>query len=80
LCECVQLVQSTSESAALIEDIELLHIDGNHSETTSLIDVTKWVPQVKKGGIIIFDDVNWVTTGPSPSTWRRTDWRSYPSR
>jgi len=58
----VSLIRKTSESAAPIQNIDMIHIDGNHSEETSLIDVTKWVPLVRSGGIIIFDDVNWVTT------------------
>lgn len=59
----ISLIRSTSLNAEPIADIDVLHIDGNHSEETSYIDVTKWVPLVKKGGWIIFDDVNWSTTG-----------------
>lgn len=58
----IELIRSTSENAQIIRRIDMIHIDGNHSEKTSYNDVTKWVPQVKKGGIIIFDDVNWSTT------------------
>lgn len=63
LNDYIQLIKKTSEEAEAIEEIDLLHIDGNHSEKTSLIDVTKWVPFVRSGGLIIFDDVNWHTTG-----------------
>lgn len=58
----IQLIRQTSEDAEPIENIDILHIDGNHSEQASYIDVIKWVPLVKKGGLIIFDDVNWSTT------------------
>jgi len=58
----VSLLRVTSERCPEIPNIDLLHIDGNHSERTSFIDVTKWVPLVKAGGYIIFDDVNWSTT------------------
>lgn len=58
----IELIQATSEDAEPIGPISLLHIDGNHSEKTSFIDVTKWVPLVEKGGLVIFDDVNWSTT------------------
>ncbi len=58
----LELIRSNSEKADPIFDIDLLHIDGNHSEKASLIDVIKWVPLVRTGGVIIFDDVNWVTT------------------
>jgi predicted O-methyltransferase YrrM len=59
----IQLVRSSSEAAEPIANIDLLHIDGNHSEKTSLYDVCKWVPLVRSGGIIIFDDTTWGTTG-----------------
>lgn len=59
----IELIRKTSANAEPIYDIGLLHIDGNHSEESSYLDVVKWVPLVKKGGIIIFDDVNWTSTG-----------------
>jgi|GEM_PF-1461389 len=62
LANYIELIRATSESCRPIENIEILHIDGNHSEKTSLYDVLKWVPYVKKGGLIIFDDIDWVTT------------------
>lgn len=59
----VTLVRSTSIDAPPIFDIDVLHIDGNHSDETSFIDVTKWVPLVKSGGFIIFDDLDWTENG-----------------
>lgn len=59
----VELIRSTSADAPLLQDIDILHIDGNHSDETSYIDVTKWVPQVRNGGFIIFDDINWSENG-----------------
>jgi hypothetical protein len=44
------------------ESIDFLHIDGNHSEGASLFDVTHWLPKVKKGGVICFDDAWWAST------------------
>jgi predicted O-methyltransferase YrrM len=58
----IELVRCTSESAPAIAEIDILHIDGNHSEKTSLYDVGKWVPLVKSGGLIVFDDTTWGTT------------------
>lgn len=58
----IELIRATSEDCRPIENIEILHIDGNHSEKTSLYDVLKWVPLVKRGGLIIFDDIDWATT------------------
>lgn len=59
----IELIQSTSADASPIYDIDILHIDGNHSEPTSYFDVTKWVPFVKQGGWIIFDDMSWSENG-----------------
>lgn len=69
----VELIRATSLEAPLIEDIDMLHIDGNHSDVTSYIDVTKWVPQVRRGGWIIFDDINWSENGKN-TTQRAVDY------
>jgi predicted O-methyltransferase YrrM len=57
----IELIKTTSEKAPLIENIDILHIDGNHSEKASMLDVHKWIPLVRKGGLIIFDDLDWLT-------------------
>lgn len=42
--------------------IDFLHIDGNHSEECSTFDVNNWVPLVREGGAVWFDDTDWETT------------------
>ena len=69
----IQLIRTTSEKADLIYDIDILHVDGNHSDNTSYLDVTKWVPLMKKGGWIIFDDMTWHENGKY-TTARAVDW------
>lgn len=64
----ITLVQATSADAPAIANIDILHIDGNHSNDASYFDAIKWVPLVRRGGIIIFDDLTWGTTE------RATDW------
>lgn len=65
----IQLIRATSLDAVIpANEIDFLHIDGNHSEETSMIDVMKWVPLVRKGGLIIFDDLDWKTTA------KATEW------
>jgi len=59
LTQRITLVRSSSEDAAPIENIDMLHIDGNHSPEASYIDVTKWAPLVRSGGIILLDDITW---------------------
>lgn len=52
------------------ESIDLLHIDGNHSEALSFKDATLYLPKVKVGGIIVFDDI-WWTEGDNNVTTRK---------
>lgn len=59
----ILLIRNSSENAPIISNIDILHIDGNHSEKTSFADVTKWVPLMKPGGWIIFDDMTWAEDG-----------------
>lgn len=73
LTEQIELLKTTSEAAAPIHNIDILHIDGNHSDVTSYLDVTKWVPYVRPGGWIIFDDINWNDDGNN-LTVRAVDW------
>ncbi len=44
------------------ESIDILHIDGNHTEENALADVLMYLPKLKKGGYLWFDDVNWTST------------------
>jgi hypothetical protein len=39
--------------------IDILHIDGNHSELLSFQDAKLYLPKVKINGYIIFDDIWW---------------------
>ena len=39
--------------------VDILHIDGNHCEKMAYEDSVNFLPKVKVGGHIFFDDVNW---------------------
>lgn len=58
--------KKTSEEA--LEDIkslgaiDFLHIDGNHSEEVSCLDVDNYLPLMRPGGQVWFDDVDWEST------------------
>jgi len=39
------------------ESIDLLHIDGHHSETAARHDLESWLPQLRAGGILLLHDV-----------------------
>lgn len=63
LMHCCALLRTSSEHVShLFPQIDVLHIDGNHSETTSVRDVRLYAPRVRAGGYIIFDDANWPST------------------
>lgn len=57
-------------STFLNGSIDLLHIDGNHSEELSYKDATLYLPKVKSGGFIFFDDIYW-TEGDNYATTRK---------
>lgn len=62
--QCVVLRMTASMALNMFADesIDILHIDGNHTEEVALSDAMSYLPKVKKGGYIWFDDVNWPTT------------------
>lgn len=39
--------------------IDLLHIDGNHTEKIALTDVINWLPKLRPGGYLFLDDISW---------------------
>lgn len=58
----VRILNTTSQRAsAMFHDgeVDMLHADGNHSEETSLRDVRLWLPKVRSGGTVIFDDTEY---------------------
>lgn len=62
------IMRMSSEQAYVFfedESVDFIHIDGNHSEQAALFDVEHWLPKIKKGGIICFDDAWWKSTQPA---------------
>lgn len=51
----------------LFPNIDLLNIDGCHSESASCRDVTNYLPRVKHGGYILMDDCDWQSTQKAQS-------------
>lgn len=62
---CMLIRDKAEHVVDLFEDgsIDLLHIDGNHSEALSYKDAVLYLPKVKIGGVIYFDDVDWREEG-----------------
>jgi predicted O-methyltransferase YrrM len=62
----VEVYKTTSKEASknfLPYSIDLLHVDGNHSEEQSYEDVCLYLPLVRKGGFVVFDDLHWTDNG-----------------
>lgn len=74
LIDQIQLIKGTSKDVDPIYEIDILHIDGNHTDEASYLDVTKWVPLVKQGGLIIVDDLTWSENGITSSQERSLQW------
>jgi hypothetical protein len=53
-------IRANSENAIKeIDFIDVLHIDGNHSEIVSTLDVRLYLPKVRSGGYIWMNDSTW---------------------
>jgi len=56
---CVTIKETSASAASRISAIDILHIDGDHSEASSFFDASTYLPKVKHGGYIWFDDTDW---------------------
>jgi predicted O-methyltransferase YrrM len=62
----VRVIEAPSgRAASLFDQIDFLHIDGSHSVINAAEDVILYARKVRSGGIVVFDDVNWQSTGPA---------------
>jgi len=53
-------IRATSENAVSeIDEIDILYIDGNHSEEVTKLDVELYLPKVRSGGYIWMNDAQW---------------------
>lgn len=59
---CVIVRAASHFCAQLFNTIDILHIDGCHSEESSCRDVNLYLPKVMRGGHIWIDDTDWATT------------------
>lgn len=65
LTDYVNVIRASSDDAPSFTDIDLLYIDGQHTEQ-ALKDVEKYATHVKPGGYCLVDDVNWGEVGRVP--------------
>ena len=63
LDEWIVVIRASSQNCwDLFRRIDILSIDGNHSEFASTRDVQLYLPAVVTGGLIFFDDADWPST------------------
>jgi len=53
---CVTMKATSERAATCLRVIDILHIDGNHSEYSSIKDVSLYLPLVRSGGYVWIND------------------------
>ncbi len=53
-----RVVRARTDVAAVPEAIDVLHHDANHGPQ-AVLDIARWAPAVRVGGILIIDDLDW---------------------
>jgi len=54
----ISVIRKTSNEVEPPDNIDLLHIDGNHGPQ-ALIDTVRFAPKVRVGGFCVLDDLDW---------------------
>ena len=57
--QVITLVTTSEKAISLIPPIDILYIDGGHSEEVTTLDVALYLPKVRSGGYIWMNDVIW---------------------
>lgn len=59
------IVRRKSDDFEIDKPIDLLHVDGLHTEQ-AVRDVMRFAPKVPVGGIVVMDDTSWQNSGDAP--------------
>ncbi len=60
-----KILRQKSDDVVPPKNIGALHVDGQHSEQ-AIRDVSRFAPNVKRGGLVILDDLSWANDGDKP--------------
>lgn len=56
---------TSNDAAALVEDdVDLIHIDGNHDFDRVMDDLVNYLPKLRVGGFLVMDDIDWPAITP----------------
>lgn len=69
---CTRIIRQTSDEADPPSVIDVLHLDGSHTEQ-AVRDVIKWMPHVRSGGFAVLDDLEWSGGGVKRAEARLLD-------
>lgn len=64
-CRWIREYAAVASKMFADKSIDVLHLDGNHSESASCREVECWHRKVKPGGFLVADDVDWVSVSKS---------------
>jgi len=63
---CVEVALPAEAAVSQFDSIDFLHLDGDHSEKGSLMDVELYLPKVKSGGYILLSNLFIMVNGKQP--------------
>lgn len=72
-------IRAKAEEVAAIypeNSINLLSLDGNHSELASTREVQMWLPRIAPQGVIVIDDTDWTTQAKAIQMIREAGFRN----
>lgn len=52
---------NTAESAHLVDEVDFVFVDGDHSTNGVILDIQAWLPKIRKGGRLVGHDYNFKT-------------------
>lgn len=61
-CKTMRMTSVQAVDSFDDDSIDILHIDGNHTEERAYGDVVLYMPKLKKGGYLYLDDADWSST------------------
>ena len=61
----ILVIAESRDASSLFNSIDILHIDGAHTEEGALLDVNLYAKRVKSGGYIWLDDTHFPSLAPA---------------